>query len=145
MWPKIIKKQLQKAGGFIIRDKVVLLKVEFSNLLISFICFLKIYPPLVSLITSFAYIPFWQPLNLEQYNAIRNQASDIHAYAPDARVLTTYYCGKEYPTPFSRINEDQCSHLWFLYAFVWITTENKFIRGFQCLKFGSDTFFITES
>ncbi|KAK1395658.1 Alpha-1,6-mannosyl-glycoprotein 2-beta-N-acetylglucosaminyltransferase [Heracleum sosnowskyi] len=41
-----------------------------------------------------AYFYLWdEPLNLEQYNAIRNQASDIHAYAPDARVLTTYYCG----------------------------------------------------
>lgn len=37
---------------------------------------------------------FFQPLNVQQYDAIRHQASDIHAYAPDARVLTTYYSGK---------------------------------------------------
>lgn len=35
-----------------------------------------------------------QPLNVHQYDAIRQQASEIHAYAPDARVLTTYYSGK---------------------------------------------------
>ncbi|KAK6131194.1 hypothetical protein DH2020_035065 [Rehmannia glutinosa] len=33
------------------------------------------------------------PLNLEHYEAIRNMASEIHAYAPDARIMTTYYCG----------------------------------------------------
>lgn len=37
---------------------------------------------------------FFQPLNVQQYDAIRHQASEIHAYAPDARVLTTYYTGK---------------------------------------------------
>jgi hypothetical protein len=36
---------------------------------------------------------FCQPLNLEHFDSIRNMASEIHAYAPDARVLTTYYCG----------------------------------------------------
>ena len=36
----------------------------------------------------------WQPLNLEQYDMVRNMASKIYAYAPEARVLTTYYCGK---------------------------------------------------
>ncbi|KAM7521107.1 hypothetical protein LguiB_020069 [Lonicera macranthoides] len=41
-----------------------------------------------------AYFYLWdEPLNLEQYDSIRTQASEIHAYAPDARVLTTYYCG----------------------------------------------------
>ena len=30
---------------------------------------------------------------MEQYESFRNMASEIHAYAPDARVLTTYYCG----------------------------------------------------
>nr|GMC52291.1 TPR repeat-containing protein [Ipomoea batatas]GMC54231.1 TPR repeat-containing protein [Ipomoea batatas]GMC54987.1 TPR repeat-containing protein [Ipomoea batatas] len=41
-----------------------------------------------------AYFYLWdEPLNLEQYDAVRNMASDIHAYAPDARILTTYYCG----------------------------------------------------
>lgn len=30
---------------------------------------------------------------MEHYDSVRNMASDIHAYAPDARVLTTYYCG----------------------------------------------------
>ncbi|MCD7465204.1 hypothetical protein HAX54_000782 [Datura stramonium] len=38
-------------------------------------------------------LAFVQPLNIEQYNAIRSMASEIHAYAPDARILTTYYCG----------------------------------------------------
>ncbi|KAL0314720.1 UNVERIFIED_CONTAM: hypothetical protein Sangu_2316400 [Sesamum angustifolium] len=41
-----------------------------------------------------AYFYLWdEPLNLEHYEAIRNMASDIHAYAPDARIMTTYYCG----------------------------------------------------
>ncbi|KAK4348736.1 hypothetical protein RND71_031491 [Anisodus tanguticus] len=41
-----------------------------------------------------AYFYLWdEPLNIEQYNGIRSMASEIHAYAPDARVLTTYYCG----------------------------------------------------
>ncbi|KAL7261978.1 hypothetical protein ACSBR1_000383 [Camellia fascicularis] len=41
-----------------------------------------------------AYFYLWdEPLNVEQYDSIRNMASEIHAYAPDARVLTTYYCG----------------------------------------------------
>ncbi|MCD7451449.1 hypothetical protein HAX54_011957, partial [Datura stramonium] len=32
------------------------------------------------------------PLNIEQYNAIRSKASEIHAYAPDTRTLTSSYC-----------------------------------------------------
>ncbi|KAL0360702.1 UNVERIFIED_CONTAM: hypothetical protein Sradi_3754700 [Sesamum radiatum] len=41
-----------------------------------------------------AYFYLWdEPLNLEHYEAIRNMASEIHAYAPDARIMTTYYCG----------------------------------------------------
>ncbi|KAB1220564.1 hypothetical protein CJ030_MR3G015817 [Morella rubra] len=41
-----------------------------------------------------AYFYLWdEPLNLEQYDSIRTMASEIHAFAPDARVLTTYYCG----------------------------------------------------
>ncbi|XP_057973371.1 uncharacterized protein LOC131161554 [Malania oleifera] len=41
-----------------------------------------------------AYFYLWdEPLNLEQYESLRNIAAEIHAYAPDARVLTTYYCG----------------------------------------------------
>ncbi|XP_073119920.1 uncharacterized protein [Henckelia pumila] len=41
-----------------------------------------------------AYFYLWdEPLNLEHYNAIRDMASEIHAYAPDARIMTTYYCG----------------------------------------------------
>lgn len=31
---------------------------------------------------------------MEQYESLCNMASEVHAYAPDARVLTTYYCGK---------------------------------------------------
>lgn len=33
---------------------------------------------------------------MEHYNSVRNRASEIHAYAPDARILTTYYCGMCY-------------------------------------------------
>ncbi|KAH7524071.1 uncharacterized protein LOC107420255 [Ziziphus jujuba] len=41
-----------------------------------------------------AYFYLWdEPLNLEQYDSVRNMASEIRAYAPDARILTTYYCG----------------------------------------------------
>ncbi|KAF8409932.1 hypothetical protein HHK36_002451 [Tetracentron sinense] len=41
-----------------------------------------------------AYFYLWdEPLNLEQYDSIRNMSSEIRTYAPDARVLTTYYCG----------------------------------------------------
>lgn len=41
-----------------------------------------------------AYFYVWdEPLNREQYDSLCNLASEIHAYAPDARVLTTYYCG----------------------------------------------------
>ncbi|CAL5383606.1 unnamed protein product [Camellia sinensis] len=43
-----------------------------------------------------AYFYLWdEPLNVEQYDSIRNMASEIHAYAPDARVLTTYYCDQQ--------------------------------------------------
>lgn len=37
-----------------------------------------------------------QPVNLEQYDMIRSMSSEIRAYAPDARVLTTYYSGEYY-------------------------------------------------
>lgn len=37
----------------------------------------------------------FQPLNVEQYEVIRSMSSEIRTYAPDARVLTTYYCGKK--------------------------------------------------
>ncbi|KAJ4701901.1 Alpha-1,6-mannosyl-glycoprotein 2-beta-N-acetylglucosaminyltransferase [Melia azedarach] len=52
-----------------------------------------------------AYFYLWdEPLNMDHYNSVRNMASEIHAYAPDARVLTTYYCGPSdaplAPTPF---------------------------------------------
>ncbi|KAL4310737.1 hypothetical protein GQ457_01G009770 [Hibiscus cannabinus] len=53
-----------------------------------------------------AYFYLWdeQPLNMEQYESLCNIASGIHAYAPDARALTTYYCGPSdaplAPTPF---------------------------------------------
>ncbi|KAK8996926.1 hypothetical protein V6N11_020421 [Hibiscus sabdariffa] len=52
-----------------------------------------------------AYFYLWdEPLNMEQYESLCNIASGIHAYAPDARVLTTYYCGPSdaplAPTPF---------------------------------------------
>ena len=48
---------------------------------------------MICLMSWCACINFWQPLNLEQYDSIRKMASEIHAYALDARVLTTYYCG----------------------------------------------------
>ncbi|KAL6504310.1 hypothetical protein OROGR_026233 [Orobanche gracilis] len=32
-------------------------------------------------------------MSLEQYDSVRSMASEIHAYAPDAGILTTYYCG----------------------------------------------------
>ncbi|KAG6434627.1 hypothetical protein SASPL_106265 [Salvia splendens] len=42
-----------------------------------------------------AYFYLWdEPLNLEHYEAIRNMASEIQAYAPDARIMTTYYCAE---------------------------------------------------
>ncbi|XP_062023058.1 uncharacterized protein LOC133739324 isoform X1 [Rosa rugosa] len=52
-----------------------------------------------------AYFYLWdEPLNLEQYESLLNLAKEIHAYASDARVLTTYYCGPSdaplAPTPF---------------------------------------------
>ncbi|KAL9686079.1 hypothetical protein QQ045_023534 [Rhodiola kirilowii] len=41
-----------------------------------------------------AYFYLWdEPLNMEQYDNLRKMASEIHAYAPDARILTSYYCG----------------------------------------------------
>ncbi|KAK6939442.1 Glycoside hydrolase 123, C-terminal [Dillenia turbinata] len=41
-----------------------------------------------------AYFYLWdEPLSMEQYNAVRQMASEIHAFASDARILTTYYCG----------------------------------------------------
>lgn len=36
---------------------------------------------------------------MEQYDSLRNLASEIHAYAPDARVLTTYYTGRDFFPP----------------------------------------------
>ncbi|KAI3738940.1 hypothetical protein L2E82_29234 [Cichorium intybus] len=51
-----------------------------------------------------AYFYLWdEPLNEEQYNAIREQASEIHAYASDARVLTTYHSGPS-DTPLAQNN-----------------------------------------
>ncbi|WOL11660.1 hypothetical protein Cni_G20424 [Canna indica] len=41
-----------------------------------------------------AYFYLWdEPLNSDQYELIRSMSNDIRSYAPDARVLTTYYCG----------------------------------------------------
>ncbi|GAB2219015.1 hypothetical protein Droror1_Dr00006640 [Drosera rotundifolia] len=41
-----------------------------------------------------AYFYLWdEPLNLEHFDSIRSMANEIYSYAPDARVLTTYYCG----------------------------------------------------
>ncbi|KAI9113188.1 hypothetical protein K1719_015713 [Acacia pycnantha] len=41
-----------------------------------------------------AYFYLWdEPLNMEQYDSVRNMACEVHSCAPEARVLTTYYCG----------------------------------------------------
>ncbi|GLJ14057.1 hypothetical protein SUGI_0224840 [Cryptomeria japonica] len=41
-----------------------------------------------------SYFYLWdEPLNSEQYDMIRSMSSEIRSLAPDARVLTTYYCG----------------------------------------------------
>ncbi|KAH7405124.1 hypothetical protein KP509_15G057500 [Ceratopteris richardii] len=41
-----------------------------------------------------AYFYLWdEPLNLEHYEMIRSMSEEIRCTAPDARVLTTYYCG----------------------------------------------------
>ncbi|KAL2642237.1 hypothetical protein R1flu_009824 [Riccia fluitans] len=40
-----------------------------------------------------AYVYLWdEPLSLEQYGLIHKMAEEIKSTAPDARVLTTYYC-----------------------------------------------------
>ncbi|MCO5557068.1 hypothetical protein L7F22_010624 [Adiantum nelumboides] len=46
-----------------------------------------------------AYFYLWdEPLSLEHYDMIRTMSEEIRSSAPDARVLTTYYCG---PSDFS--------------------------------------------
>lgn len=41
-----------------------------------------------------SYFYLWdEPLNLEQYDMIRRMSAEIRAIAPDACVLTSYYCG----------------------------------------------------
>ncbi|XP_077233285.1 alpha-1,6-mannosyl-glycoprotein 2-beta-N-acetylglucosaminyltransferase isoform X2 [Tasmannia lanceolata] len=41
-----------------------------------------------------AYFYLWdEPLNREQYDSVRSMSSELQTYAPDARVLTTYYSG----------------------------------------------------
>lgn len=35
-----------------------------------------------------------QPVGFEQYEVIRSIAEEIRNTAPDARILTTYYCGE---------------------------------------------------
>ena len=42
----------------------------------------------------------WQPLNMEHYDSVRSMSSEIRAYAPDARVLTTYYSGMRHNLAF---------------------------------------------
>lgn len=70
---------------------------------------------MICLMSWCACINFWQPLNLEQYDSIRKMASEIHAYAPDARVLTTYYCGMN-SLPSVLITHSFCYDVicWFL-------------------------------
>ena len=45
-------------------------------------------------LSSDLHVIYWQPLNVEHFNSIRKMASELYAYASDARVLTTYYCGE---------------------------------------------------
>lgn len=46
-----------------------------------------------------AYFYLWdEPLSLEHYDMIRAMSEEIRSTAPDARVMTTYYCG---PSDFS--------------------------------------------
>lgn len=41
-----------------------------------------------------AYFYLWdEPLNVEQYDMICNISNELRSYAPDVRILTTYYCG----------------------------------------------------
>lgn len=54
-----------------------------------------------------------QPLNVEHYDSLRSMAAEIHVYAPDARVLTTYYCGANLPS-LSCI----CTCFMFLFVFL---------------------------
>lgn len=56
-----------------------------------------------------------QPLNVEHYDSLRSMAAEIHVYAPDARVLTTYYCGANCH-PFLVYARVLCSCLFFLPA-----------------------------
>lgn len=50
----------------------------------------------------------WQPLNMEHYDSLRTLASEVHAYAPDARVLTTYYTGIRFSILFINLFIYQC-------------------------------------
>ncbi|KAK8460724.1 hypothetical protein SEVIR_2G379500v4 [Setaria viridis] len=41
-----------------------------------------------------AYFYLWdEPLNVDQYDMICNISNELKSYAPDVRILTTYYCG----------------------------------------------------
>ncbi|VAH28503.1 uncharacterized protein LOC119353979 isoform X2 [Triticum dicoccoides] len=41
-----------------------------------------------------AYFYLWdEPLNMEQYEVIRNISNELRTYTPDVRILTTYYAG----------------------------------------------------
>lgn len=37
---------------------------------------------------------------MEHFDSVRSMSSEIRAYAPDARVLTTYYCGMKHALVF---------------------------------------------
>ncbi|KAG0565178.1 hypothetical protein KC19_8G170500 [Ceratodon purpureus] len=46
-----------------------------------------------------AYFYLWdEPVGFDQYEIIRSMAEEIRTTAPDARVLTTYYCGPSDPS-----------------------------------------------
>jgi hypothetical protein len=44
--------------------------------------------------TNYNCFLFLQPLNVDQYDMICNISNELKSYAPDVRILTTYYCGE---------------------------------------------------
>lgn len=74
-----------------------------------------------------------QPLNLEHYEAIRKMASEIQAYAPDARIMTTYYCGECFPYNLRNSSKDfgpsrVCVCVWIWY---WNSTRKIKMRRYM--------------
>ena len=42
---------------------------------------------------TFFFLSF-QPLNMDQYEVIRDISNELRTYTPDVRILTTYYAGQ---------------------------------------------------